>query len=122
MKKLRFCSTSLKPQTNNILTRLPTMLLHVMETIYRTSMIFPKFFAVNSVTYDHIDPSIYMVITCLGNDSGTALCDFVIFPPRWLSTDPETFRPPWFPPKLHNGHQLGLLDIRKVRRQEDSPG
>jgi homogentisate 1,2-dioxygenase len=55
-----------------------------------------KFCAVNSVTYDHIDPSIYTVMTCLGDETGTALCDFVIFPPRWMSTDPETFRPPWF--------------------------
>jgi homogentisate 1,2-dioxygenase len=55
-----------------------------------------KFCAVNSVTYDHIDPSIYTVMTCVGDETGTALCDFVIFPPRWMSTDPDTFRPPWF--------------------------
>lgn len=55
-----------------------------------------KFCAVNSVTYDHIDPSVYTVLTCPGLDVGEALCDFVIFPPRWMSTDPETFRPPWF--------------------------
>jgi homogentisate 1,2-dioxygenase len=55
-----------------------------------------KFCAVNSVTYDHLDPSIYTVLTCVGDETGTALCDFVIFPPRWMSTDPNTFRPPWF--------------------------
>jgi homogentisate 1,2-dioxygenase len=55
-----------------------------------------KFCAVNSVTYDHIDPSVYTVMTCMGDEVGTALCDFVIFPPRWMSTDPNTFRPPWF--------------------------
>ncbi|KAG7347520.1 homogentisate 1,2-dioxygenase [Nitzschia inconspicua] len=55
-----------------------------------------KFCAINSVTYDHIDPSIYTVMTCVGDETGTALCDFVIFPPRWMSTDPDTFRPPWF--------------------------
>ena len=55
-----------------------------------------KFCAINSVTYDHIDPSIYTVLTCAGDEKGTALCDFVIFPPRWMSTDPNTFRPPWF--------------------------
>mmetsp|Transcript_31299 Transcript_31299/g.75703 ORF Transcript_31299/g.75703 Transcript_31299/m.75703 type:complete len:457 (-) Transcript_31299:166-1536(-) len=54
------------------------------------------FCAVNSVTYDHMDPSIYTVLTCVGDETGTALCDFVIFPPRWMSTDPNTFRPPWF--------------------------
>jgi homogentisate 1,2-dioxygenase len=55
-----------------------------------------KFCAVNSVSYDHLDPSIYTVLTCVGDETGTALCDFVIFPPRWMSTDPNTFRPPWF--------------------------
>lgn len=55
-----------------------------------------KFCAVNSVTYDHLDPSIYTVLTCAGDETGTALCDFVIFPPRWMSTDSNTFRPPWF--------------------------
>jgi homogentisate 1,2-dioxygenase len=56
------------------------------------------FCAVNSVSYDHLDPSIYTVLTCAGGDEpvGTALCDFVIFPPRWMSTDSNTFRPPWF--------------------------
>jgi homogentisate 1,2-dioxygenase len=55
-----------------------------------------KFCAVNSVTYDHLDPSIYTVLTCVGDEAGTALSDFVVFPPRWMSTDPNTFRPPWF--------------------------
>lgn len=55
-----------------------------------------KFCAINSVSYDHLDPSIYTVLTCVGDESGTSLCDFVIFPPRWMSTDPNTFRPPWF--------------------------
>lgn len=54
------------------------------------------FCAINSVSYDHMDPSIYTVLTCAGDETGTALCDFVIFPPRWMSTDPNTFRPPWF--------------------------
>lgn len=55
-----------------------------------------KFCAVNSVSYDHLDPSIYTVLTCIGDETGTALCDFVIFPPRWICTDQNTFRPPWF--------------------------
>mmetsp|Transcript_24863 Transcript_24863/g.51261 ORF Transcript_24863/g.51261 Transcript_24863/m.51261 type:complete len:493 (+) Transcript_24863:258-1736(+) len=56
-----------------------------------------KFCAVNSVTYDHPDPSIYTVLTAKGGDEeGTALADFVIFPPRIMATDENTFRPPWF--------------------------
>ena len=46
-----------------------------------------KFCAVNSVTYDHPDPSIYTVLTAKGGDEdGTALADFVIFPPRVMAT------------------------------------
>jgi homogentisate 1,2-dioxygenase len=55
-----------------------------------------NFCAVNSVTFDHLDPSIYTVLTVTGDEPGTALVDFVIFPPRWMSTDANTFRPPWF--------------------------
>jgi homogentisate 1,2-dioxygenase len=55
-----------------------------------------RFCAVNSVTYDHLDPSIYTVLTAVGNEAGTALADFVIFPPRVLATDDDTLRPPWF--------------------------
>eukprot|EP00986_Skeletonema_menzelii_P018843 scaffold26732_cov145-Skeletonema_menzelii.AAC.9 len=55
-----------------------------------------RFCAVNSVTYDHPDPSIYTVLTAKGDENGTALADFVIFPPRVMATDQNTFRPPWF--------------------------
>lgn len=54
------------------------------------------FCAVNSVTFDHLDPSIYTVLTCPSDTPGTALADFVIFPPRIMATDENTFRPPWF--------------------------
>ena len=55
-----------------------------------------RFCAVNSVTYDHMDPSIYTVLTCCGTGREEALADFVVFPPRVLATDNNTLRPPWF--------------------------
>lgn len=55
-----------------------------------------RFCAVNSVTYDHLDPSIYTVLTCAGPVAGEALADFVIFPHRIMATDSNTLRPPWF--------------------------
>jgi homogentisate 1,2-dioxygenase len=55
-----------------------------------------RFCAVNSVTYDHLDPSIYTVLTCAGPTPGEALADFVIFPHRVMATDSNTLRPPWF--------------------------
>jgi homogentisate 1,2-dioxygenase len=48
-----------------------------------------------TVSYDHPDPSIYTVLTSPSETLGTANCDFVVFPPRWLVAE-HTFRPPWF--------------------------
>lgn len=54
-----------------------------------------KFNCMNSVTYDHPDPSIYTVLTCPTTEPGVAVCDFVIFPPRWMVME-NSFRPPWY--------------------------
>lgn len=54
-----------------------------------------KFNAMNSVSFDHPDPSIFTVLTSPSAAPGTANIDFVIFPPRW-SVAEHTFRPPWF--------------------------
>eukprot|EP00163_Fabomonas_tropica_P016233 TRINITY_DN291_c0_g1_i1.p1 TRINITY_DN291_c0_g1~~TRINITY_DN291_c0_g1_i1.p1 ORF type:complete len:318 (-),score=73.75 TRINITY_DN291_c0_g1_i1:149-1102(-) len=49
----------------------------------------------NTVSYDHPDPSIFTVLTCQSTDPGVAVADFVIFPPRWMVAD-DTFRPPYY--------------------------
>mmetsp|Transcript_12753 Transcript_12753/g.39127 ORF Transcript_12753/g.39127 Transcript_12753/m.39127 type:complete len:459 (+) Transcript_12753:87-1463(+) len=54
-----------------------------------------RFCPVNSVLFDHMDPSIFTVLTCKSKQPGVALVDFVIFPPRWM-TQEDTFRPPYF--------------------------
>jgi homogentisate 1,2-dioxygenase len=54
-----------------------------------------RFNAMNSVSFDHPDPSIFTVLTSPSEIAGVANCDFVIFPPRWVVAE-ETFRPPWF--------------------------
>lgn len=51
--------------------------------------------AMNTVTYDHPDPCIFTVLTCQSADPGTAVLDFVIFPPRWMVGE-HTFRPPYY--------------------------
>jgi len=53
------------------------------------------FNTINTVSFDHPDPSIFTVLTSTGEIHGTANCDFVIFPPRWMVAE-HTFRPPWF--------------------------
>ena len=54
-----------------------------------------RFNCINSVSFDHPDPSIYTVLTSPTSVAGAANCDFVIFPPRWVVME-HTFRPPWF--------------------------
>jgi homogentisate 1,2-dioxygenase len=53
------------------------------------------FNCINTVSFDHPDPSIYTVLTSPTVAAGTANVDFAIFPPRWLVAE-HTFRPPWF--------------------------
>ena len=54
-----------------------------------------RFNAMNTVSFDHPDPSIFTVLTSPSDTPGTANVDFVIFPPRW-SVAEDTFRPPYF--------------------------
>ena len=54
-----------------------------------------RFNTIGSVSFDHPDPSIYTVLTGPSDHPGTAIADFVIFPPRWLVAE-DTFRPPWY--------------------------
>eukprot|EP01012_Entosiphon_sulcatum_P053556 TRINITY_DN736_c0_g1_i1.p1 TRINITY_DN736_c0_g1~~TRINITY_DN736_c0_g1_i1.p1 ORF type:complete len:450 (-),score=63.65 TRINITY_DN736_c0_g1_i1:78-1427(-) len=54
-----------------------------------------KYCVVNTVSFDHLDPSIFTVITCQTARPGVAALDFVIFPPRWGVAE-HTFRPPYY--------------------------
>ncbi|XP_037047583.1 homogentisate 1,2-dioxygenase [Bradysia coprophila] len=54
-----------------------------------------NFMVINSVSFDHCDPSIFTVLTCPSHRYGTAIADFVVFPPRW-SVQENTFRPPYY--------------------------
>ncbi|HEX8637831.1 MAG TPA: homogentisate 1,2-dioxygenase, partial [Pyrinomonadaceae bacterium] len=54
-----------------------------------------RFNTIGSISFDHPDPSIFTVLTSPSSEHGTANCDFVIFPDRWLVAE-NTFRPPWY--------------------------
>jgi homogentisate 1,2-dioxygenase len=60
-----------------------------------------RFNTVNTVSFDHIDPSIFTVLAAPS-------VDFVIFPPRWAVAE-HTFRPPWFHRNVMNEY-MGLID------------
>jgi homogentisate 1,2-dioxygenase len=53
------------------------------------------FNTLNTVSFDHPDPSIFTVLTSPSPQPGVANVDFVIFPPRWMVAE-HTFRPPYF--------------------------
>ncbi|WP_323121773.1 homogentisate 1,2-dioxygenase [Burkholderia alba] len=54
-----------------------------------------RFNTIGSISYDHPDPSIFLVLQAQSDTPGVDTIDFVIFPPRWLAAE-DTFRPPWF--------------------------
>ncbi|MGE0174844.1 MAG: homogentisate 1,2-dioxygenase [Oligoflexales bacterium] len=53
------------------------------------------FNTINTVSFDHPDPSIFTVLTSPTDKEGLANVDFVIFPPRWMVGE-DTFRPPYY--------------------------
>lgn len=66
-----------------------------------------RFNTIGTISYDHPDPSIFTVLTSQTATPGTANCDFVIFPPRWLVGE-DTFRPPWFHRNIMSEY-MGLI-------------
>ncbi|HTV44022.1 MAG TPA: homogentisate 1,2-dioxygenase [Stellaceae bacterium] len=73
-----------------------------------------RFNTLGTVSFDHPDPSIFTVLTAPSEIVGTANCDFVIFPPRWLVAE-HTFRPPWFHRNVMNefmGLVRGVYDAK----------
>ena len=54
-----------------------------------------RFNTIGSISYDHPDPSIFLVLQSQSDTPGVDSIDFVIFPPRILAMQ-NTFRPPWF--------------------------
>lgn len=54
-----------------------------------------RFNTIGSISFDHPDPSIFLVLQSPSDTPGVDTIDFVIFPPRWLVAE-NTFRPPWF--------------------------
>jgi homogentisate 1,2-dioxygenase len=53
------------------------------------------FNTINTVSFDHCDPSIFTVLTSPTGLPGLANIDFVIFPERWMVAE-HTFRPPYY--------------------------
>ena len=66
-----------------------------------------NFNTINTVSFDHSDPSIFTVLTSPSHTPGVANIDFVIFPDRWIVAE-HTFRPPYFHRNIMNEY-MGLI-------------
>jgi homogentisate 1,2-dioxygenase len=66
-----------------------------------------RFNTINTVSFDHPDPSIFTVLTSPSDTAGMANIDFVIFPPRWMVAE-HTFRPPYFHRNIMSEY-MGLI-------------
>lgn len=82
------------------------------------------FNTMNTVSYDHPDPSIFTVLTCQTLETGVAALDFVIFPPRWMVSE-HTFRPPYYHKNCmseYMGLISGQYDAKKGGKSGFVPG
>lgn len=66
-----------------------------------------RFNTINTVSFDHPDPSIFTVLTSPSFGNGIANVDFVIFPERWMVAE-DTFRPPYFHRNIMSEY-MGLI-------------
>ena len=80
-----------------------------------------RFNTVNTVSFDHPDPSIYTVLTSPSETPGTANVDFVIFPPRWMVAE-RTFRPPWFHRNVMSEFMGLLFGVYDAKAEGFVPG
>jgi len=74
------------------------------------------FNTIASVSFDHIDPSIFTVLTSPSTTLGVANIDFVIFPSRWIVAD-NTFRPPYFHRNIMSEY-MGLITGKYDAKEE----
>lgn len=65
------------------------------------------FNTINTVSFDHCDPSIFTVLTSATATPGLANLDFVIFPERWMVAE-HTFRPPYYHRNIMSEY-MGLI-------------
>src|SRR5579883_2836551 len=80
-----------------------------------------RFNTMGSVSYDHPDPSIFLVLQSVSDTPGVDNLDFVIFPPRWLAMQ-DTFRPPWFHRNVASEF-MGLIEgVYDAKAQGFEPG
>jgi len=80
-----------------------------------------RFNTIGSISFDHPDPSIFLVLTSPSDTAGVGNMDFVIFPPRWLVAQ-DTFRPPWFHRNVASEFMGIVHGVYDAKAEGFSPG
>ncbi|ABE30239.1 homogentisate 1,2-dioxygenase [Paraburkholderia xenovorans LB400] len=80
-----------------------------------------RFNTIGSISYDHPDPSIFLVLQAPSDTPGVDTVDFVIFPPRWLAAE-NTFRPPWFHRNVASEFMGLIYGIYDAKAEGFTPG
>jgi homogentisate 1,2-dioxygenase len=80
-----------------------------------------RFNTMGSVSYDHPDPSIFLVLQSQSDTAGVDSLDFVIFPPRWLVME-DTFRPPWFHRNVASEFMGLITGVYDAKAEGFAPG
>ncbi len=79
------------------------------------------FNTINTVSFDHPDPSIFTVLSSASEIAGVSNVDFVIFPPRWMVAE-NTFRPPYYHRNVMSEY-MGLIEgVYDAKPQGFVPG
>jgi homogentisate 1,2-dioxygenase len=80
-----------------------------------------RFNTLGSVSFDHPDPSIFLVLQSISDTPGVDNLDFVIFPPRWLVME-NTFRPPWFHRNVASEFMGLITGVYDAKAEGFAPG
>jgi homogentisate 1,2-dioxygenase len=80
-----------------------------------------RFNTMGSISFDHPDPSIFVVLVSPSDTAGVSSIDFVIFPPRILVME-HTFRPPWFHRNVASEFMGLISGIYDAKAQGFVPG
>ncbi len=79
------------------------------------------FQVINTVSFDHCDPSIFTVLTSPSEVPGIANVDFVIFPPRWTVAE-HSFRPPYFHRNVMSEYMGLIFGTYEAKQEGFVPG
>lgn len=80
-----------------------------------------RFNTLGSVSYDHPDPSIFLVLQSVSDTPGVDSVDLVVFPPRWLAME-DTFRPPWFHRNIASEFMGLITGVYDAKAEGFAPG